>query len=543
MDGRERMTKTLEERQKAEAVRWIEEPIYWARKFGGASFDPWSGQEQFWLEYGKILNAKIKKYKNIPLDADEARYAKKIGISIMAGQGVGKGATISLAGLHYLFALQAVRPKVVCTAPAGPQLQSSLWPEFGAWMQRSELLGQLFEKIANRVFLKEDKDRGTVSRIEPRTVQPNANPEEQKVVLAGIHATGVLYQIDEASGVPEAVFEPVEGGLTDPLSLVIVIFNPTKRNGFAAETHRKNRDMWVCLHWDGEALRKEKLENPGRFAWFNEDIQLELARKYGKDSDFYRVRVRGLPPNQSSSTLISYESVMDALERRRVILPGDPLVIPVDVAGAGEQADESIVGTMRGTTLLKLKAFKYHDTTTLGDAVAGHLKNELMGLDGEMQHAVGVDVIGMGRGVYDHLVNIQQIRRCFGIDVSERALDPQRFARLRDQVWWELREAFMEEKSMCLAMTDDRGNPLVDDELVGQLTSIQWGEVNGKIKVQGKGESSGIPGVKPLAVSPDRGDTVAMGHWLLKHYCSTMPLAAKLKRQRRAAQEASWKVV
>ena len=211
-----------EARHRAEAVRWIEEPIYWARKFGGPSFDPWSGQEQFWIEYGKILNAKIKKYKQIPLSEEEARYAKKIGISIMAGQGVGKGATISLAGLHYLFALQAVRPKVVCTAPAGPQLQSSLWPEFGAWLQRSELLGSLFEKIANRVFLKEDKDRGTVSRIEPRTVQPNANPDEQKVVLAGIHATGVLYQIDEASGVPEAVFEPVEGGLTDPLSMVIV---------------------------------------------------------------------------------------------------------------------------------------------------------------------------------------------------------------------------------------------------------------------------------------------------------------------------------
>jgi phage terminase large subunit len=537
------MSATITARQQAEAQRWITEPIYWARKFGGASFDPWSGQEQFWVEYGKVLNAKIKKWKGVPMTEEERRYARKIGISIMAGQGVGKGATISLAGLHYLFALQSVRPKAVCTAPAGPQLQSSLWPEFGAWLQRNPMLGEIFEKIANRIFLKEDADRGTVSRIEPRTVQPNANPEEQKVVLAGVHATGVLYLIDEASGVPEAVFEPVEGGLTDPLSMVIVIFNPTKRNGFAAETHRKNREMWVCLHWDGEDLRKEKLEHPGRFAWFNEDIQLELKRKYGEDSDFYRVRVRGLPPNQSSNTLISYESVMDALERRQIVLPGDPLVIPVDVAGAGAQADESIVGTLRGNTLTKLKAFKFHDTTALGDAVAGHLKNELMGLEPGQQYAVGVDVIGMGRGVYDHLVNVQQIRRCFGIDVSEKALDPLRFPRLRDQVGWELREAFMEEKSICLNLTDERGQPYVDDELVGQLTSIQWGEVNGKIKVQGKGESSGIPGVKPLAVSPDRFDTLAMGHWLLKHYCSTMPLAARLQRRRRAVQGDSWKVV
>ena len=523
---------TVAQRQHAEAVRWIEEPIYWARKFGGKDFDPWSGQEQFWLEYGKLLGAKIKRYKGLPMTEEDKRYAKKMGISIMAGQGVGKGATISLCGLHYLFALQAVRPKVVCTAPAGPQLHSSLWPEFGAWLQRNPLLGEIFEKIANRIFLKEDKDRGNVSRIEPRTVQPNANPDEQKVVLAGIHATGVLYQIDEGSGVAEAVFEPIEGGMTDPLSMAILIFNPTRRNGFAIETHRRNREMWVPLHWDGEALRKEKLENPGRFKWFNEDAQVELERKYGKDSDFYRVRVRGLPPNQSSNTLIAYESVMDATEREILTLPGDPLVIPIDVGGSNG-GDKSIIMPMRGDKLLRIQEFEYNNTTQLSDAVAGDLKTELAAIDEDVQFAVGVDTIGIGRGVYDQLVNIQQIKRCFGIDVSERPLDPTRFHRLRDQVWWETREAFMEEKTPSI---------INDDELIGQLTSIQWAEVNGKIKVQGKGSSSGIPGVPPLAESPDKADAYCLGRWLLKHYCSVMPLSARLHRMRRQ-KVGSWKTV
>ena len=185
--------KTLEEKQKAERIRWIEEPITWARKFGWKDFDPWSGQERFWIEYGKLLNAKIKRWKRLPLSSEEQAYARKIGISIMAGQGVGKGATISLCGLHYQFVLAKVRPKAVCTAPAGPQLHSSLWPEFGAWMVRNPLLGEIFEKNAKRIFLREDADRGNVSRIEPRTVQPNADPEAQKVVLAGVHAIGVQY--------------------------------------------------------------------------------------------------------------------------------------------------------------------------------------------------------------------------------------------------------------------------------------------------------------------------------------------------------------
>ena len=527
------MAKTLEQRQHAEAVRWIEEPIYWARTFGGAHFDPWSGQEQFWIEYGKLLGAKLKRYKNLPLTEEEQRYAKKLGISIMAGQGVGKGATISLCGLHYLFALQAVRPKVMCTAPAGPQLHSSLWPEFGAWMQRNPILGELFEKQSNRIFLKEDGKRGESSRIEPRTVQPHANPDELKVVLAGIHALGVMYQIDEASGVQDAVMEPIEGGMTDPLSMAIIIFNPTKRDGFAMETHRKNREMWVCLHWDGEELRKEKLANPGRFAWFNEDAQIQLARKYGVDSNFYRVRVRGLPPNQSTETLIGYDDAMAATERAVTALPHDPLCVAVDVAGEGA-GDKSIVLTLQGPVMTGLKEFPGKNTVQLGDVVAGQVRTELMNLPMDVQFQIGVDTIGIGRGVYFHLTDVQRLRHVHMLDVSQKALDERRFHRLRDQMWWELREAFVETREIVI---------LNDDELIGQLTSIKWGEVDGKIKIQGKGNSSGIPGVAPLSSSPDKADALAMAWWLYKHLCSRMPEGAVAKRARRArTQPLSWKV-
>lgn len=528
------MTATLEKRQQAEAVRWVEEPIYWARKFGGEHFDPWSGQEQFWREYGKLLNAKSKRYKQLPMTEEEKRYARKMGISIMAGQGLGKGATISLAGLHYLFALQAKNPKAVCTAPAGPQLNSSLWPEFGAWMGRSSLLAEIFDKNSQRIFLKDDEARGNVSRIEPRTVQPNASPDDQKVVLAGVHALGVLYLIDEASGVPEAVFEPIEGGLTDPLSMVILIFNPTKRDGFAIETHRKNRDMWIPLQWDGENLRKEKLENPGRFLWFNEEIQLTLGAKYGRDSDFYRVRVKGLPPNQSGDTLIGFDSVMAATERTIETLETDPLCIPVDVGGPERGGDPSIVMPFRGPRVVKIHEYTEKDTTQLARLVAGHLKEHLMGLPVDVQFAVGVDIIGIGRGVRDHLANIEKLSHLYSIDVSEKPLDEKRYHRLRDQLYWEAREAF----------TDLR-EPVIpnDDELIAELASIKWAEVDGKIKVQGKGLSSGIPHVPPLAKSPNKADAWVMGWYLYKHCCSRIPVQMRRRRRLERARPVSWKAI
>ncbi len=526
------MTATISDRQMSEARRWVREPIYWARKFGGEAFDPWSGQEDFWLEYGKLLSAKLKRFQRLPMTAEEDRYAKKFGISIKAGQGLGKGATISLAAYHYQFVLQAYRTKAVCTAPAGPQLHSSLWPEFGAWMNRSPLIAEIFEKNSQRIFLKEDQDRGNVSRIEPRTVQPNASPDDQKVVLAGVHALGVLYLIDEASGVPEAVFEPIEGGLTDPLSMVILIYNPTRRDGFAIETHRKNRALWVCLHWDGEALAKEKAQNPGRFNWFNEEIQVSLARKFGKDSDFYRVRVRGLEPNHSGDALIAFESAMMATTRVIDTLPTDPLTIAGDIGGPNRGGDPSVVVILRGPQLVNLYEYHQKNTTQLGQFVAGHYADHLASLQSDVQTVLGIDVNGIGRGVYDHLVNIERVKGVRAINTAELAVNPTRFHRLRDQIYWELREAFMETLKISLRVLE-RGLPKIDDVLIAELTTIKWAEVDGKIKIQGKGLSSGIPHVDPLKNSPDRADALAMAWYLYKHCCSRLPPAFRQQRRQR----------
>lgn len=528
-------------KQEEESARWIREPLYWARKFGGESFDPWSGQVTLWEEYGKILNAKIKKYARQEMTEEEQRYARKFGMSIMAGQGVGKGASISLMGLHYVLVLKKLRSRVICTAPAGPQLHSSLWPEYGAWLQRSPVLGELFEKTSERIFRKDDKDRGGVNRIEPRTVQPHAAADEQKLVLAGSHTTGILYQIDEAAGVPDPCFEPIEGGMTDPLSMAVLIFNPVRRTGFAIETHRRNREMWVCLNWDGEALRKEKLQEPHRFKWFNEDVQLELAKKYGEESDFYRVRVKGLPPNQSSDSVIPFESVLAAREREITVLPGDPLVLYLDVGGEGENADPSILTCLRGPAVMWQRRYLQRDTQALASIVVEALAEEQAGLALETQWAVGVDYGGIGRGVYDALVNSgsqYKIRHVVKVDVSEQARTPMLYHRLRDQVFWELREAFLEQQTISLACA---WAPDAWDELLAELTSIQWAMVMGslkeKIKVQGKGSSSGIPNVRPLAKSPNRADSLAGAWYCYLHYTSRLPSAirAKVRGPRRAS--------
>jgi hypothetical protein len=527
--------------QQAEMDRWVLEPLYWAKRFGGSDFDPWSGQEELWVEYGKLLNAKLKRYEGCELTPEEKVYAEKMGISVMAGQGLGKERSVALIGLHYLFCLKAYRPKSVCTAPAGPTLFSTLWPEFGKVIDGSEELSELFAKQSNRIYLKEDVKCGEFMRIEPRTIQPNAKEEDQGVVLAGIHALGVLYLVTEASGVPEAVFKPIEGGLTDPLSMIIMIFNPTRRDGFAVLSHTTYRKYWVCVQWSGRKLKAERRANPGRFTWFNEKAQDALIEKYGEDSDTVRIRVDGMPPRQSADTLIHYDSVVAARERKVELHELDPLCLFLDVGGEGD--DPSILTVMRGPVVLEQVEYQRKDGTELSLAVAGKLHDHLAGLPMDVQFAVGVDIIGIGRSAYDQLANVQRVRNLYRLDVSEEPYDTRRFHRMRDQVLWELREGFMGSREVVLALEQAMVSDV--DTLFAELTTIRWAEVNGKIKVQGKGSTSGIPGVRPLWKSPNLLDSLTGAWWLYKHCCSRLPEGVRRSRKRllRRERSVSWKAI
>jgi len=425
-------------------------------------------------------------------------------------------------------------------------MHSTLWPEFGKVRAGSEFLSSLFIHQSDKIYLAEDQDRGKYLRMEPRTIQKNSKEEDQGVVLAGIHATGVLYLITEASGVPEAVFKPIEGGLTDPLSIIIMIFNPTKRTGFAAESHTINRKHWICMHWDGRDLKKEKLANPGRFVWFNERAQDALIEKYGEDSDTARIRVYGLPPKQSADTLIHYESALAAQDRVVEAFDNDPLVIFADIGGegTGTGADPSIITVLRGPALVRQVELQGQDTTQLSDRIAAITKDELASLPADTQWAVGVDVIGIGRGVYDQLNNVQRMRSLFRVDVSERPLDDRKYHRLRDQVWWEMREGFMDLREVVLpnAQREDCAMKKDEiDELIGELTCIKWAEVQGKIKVQGKGNSSGIPNVRPLTKSPNRADSLVGAWWLYKHAVSRIPRARRTRQRFTRQRALSWK--
>ena len=441
-------------------------------------------QEKGFVELGKLITAKLKAVKQEELTEEEKVYARKIGISIMSGQGTGKDAFASLVCWFFLYCFSNC--KIPCTAPTSHQLKDVLWAEMSKWMRKSrsldpkdktgpKILEHIFELQIERIFLKEKKGKEWFAAA--RTVNAKASADEQAETLAGFHEDYMLFIIDEASGIPDPVFKPIEGTLTGKLNIVLMIFNPTRSKGFAAESQYGDRERWITLRWnaeESEIVSREHIEN--------------MASKYGRDSNPFRIRVLGLPPLSDTDTLIPWDWIMDAVDREITPLKDDPVVKGVDVGAGG---DKSVIATRQGGKITKLKRLNTKDTMEL----VGWVVNEM---DIDEAKAAYVDVIGIGQGVVDRLRETHG-KRIYAVDARRTPRNPERFLKTRDELWWNLRERFEEG---TISIPDDR-------ELIDQLGSIKYKpDSQGRIKIEGKDEMR-----RRGMQSPDEADAVCLTFW------------------------------
>ena len=156
----------------------------------------------------------IKRYRNDPVgfvrgvfkqtpDPWQAEFLEAVAngvrkVSIRSGHGVGKSTGAAWAMLWFLTTRFPV--KIVVTAPTSAQLFDALFAEVKRWINESPVaIKELYEIKSDRVSLKAAPSEAFLSCRTSRSEQPES--------LAGIHSENVLLIADEASGVPESVFE------------------------------------------------------------------------------------------------------------------------------------------------------------------------------------------------------------------------------------------------------------------------------------------------------------------------------------------------
>jgi phage terminase large subunit len=342
-------------------------------------------------------------------------FPKNKRMSVRSGHGCGKDSVAAWLALNFL----VTRPyaKVIVTAPTNRQLRDVFLSEFCKWLRQSAVSEEFLVR-RDAVLHKEAPKEWFLRLISPSVT---STKEDQAETLAGIHGDHLLIIADEASGIPDPVFTPLEGAMTQPDNKVLLIGNPTKNFGYFHETqfHTSIKESWTRLHWDSRKSSNVDKSMPEYF-----------AAKYGVESNIFRIRVEGNPPLQDENTLIPLYAAEQCIGNEFEVAEDEPLYLGVDVARYGD--DASIVMPRRGLKIYPWETFRKLNTIDLG----GFINQTYQELDAS---GCAIDVIGVGAGVSDWLEK-HNMKNLYQVNVSNSSSDITKYNKLRDELWIRVRD-------------------------------------------------------------------------------------------------------
>lgn len=454
--------------------------------------------------------SKLKEWKNSPLlfvtecigavPSDQqaealVKFKDTRRLSIRSGHGTGKDAFAAWVALWF----QTTRtfPKVICTAPTARQLSDILWSEISKWLRQS-LLADEFVIQKAKIFHKDHPKEWWIRGISPNI---KASKEEQAETLAGIHGEHVLVIVDEASGVPDPVYIPLEGIMTQEDNKLLLIGNPTKNKGYFHDSqfHPSVSRKWTKLHWDSR-----KSSN------VSESYPTYMAEKYGIDSNVFRIRVMGEPPIDDDSTFIPLSWATQCIGNEIEVDESWPIYLGVDVARYGD--DQSVIFPRQGKKILPWESFSGMGTVELSQhIVRTYIDNDASG--------VGVDAIGVGGGVVDWLQSDPRglgRREVVEVNSYDAASDNTKHYRLREELWDKVREncqfarySFPDVETKIAGMDMNMGQ-----ELANELASVKYFFNNrGALQLESKKDMK-ARGRK----SPNTGDALAISEYFSDGY-------------------------
>ena len=292
-----------------------------------------------------------------------------VRIAVASGNGIGKGALTAWVVKWF----NDTRPqgKGLVTANTADQLNTKTWSEVAKWHRLSRT--QHFAKWqATKLSSVWAPDTWFVSALPWSKDRPET--------MAGMHAPYILVVEDEASAIPDVIWDALEGSMTTKRAIWLAFGNPTRNSGrfkelfpgglYAHEWRTHRIDSRTC-----------KMANRGQLdAWI---------RTRGIDSDFVKIHVLGEHPSQSEDQFIGEDLVQAARQRDEVPYQHLPKILGADIAT-----------TNRGVFLLRQGCkilWRREVFNKQPDEYAAMLTSIM---DLEQPDATFVDAVGVGAGVY-----------------------------------------------------------------------------------------------------------------------------------------------
>lgn len=243
-----------------------------------------------------------------------------ISISVRSGHGIGKSAVCAWLTLWYLYCF--FHCQVPVTAPTSHQMHDVLWKEMAIWIGR-------MDEDAKKLYVWTHDYVRMAYDPESWFARARTSTKENTEAIAGVHADNVMIVVDEASGVPEQVYDTAEGALTSGKVLVVLISNPTRVSGYFYDSHNKNADDWQKFTFNCE-------QSP----IVDKRYVQRQEKRHGLESDQYKIRVKGEFPDEGIMDDTGY---MQLISTKRIeVEPKDNIVfvgrkiLGIDPSGEGK---------------------------------------------------------------------------------------------------------------------------------------------------------------------------------------------------------------
>lgn len=404
-----------------------------------------------------------------------------IRLARTSGHGIGKSALVAWL---ILWAMSTMPDCVgVVTANTENQLKTKTWVQLAVWYRRC-IARDLFKMTATALF-SVDPDHEKTWRFD---MVPWS--ERNTEAFAGLHNQGrrILLVFDEASAIPDLIWEVAEGALTDRNTEIIwaVFGNPTRNKG-------RFRD---CFSGGKFAHRWRSAAIDSRSVRFTNKTQIqEWIDDYGEDHDFVRVRVRGIFPRVDAESFIAFELATSAV-LREFLRPNDPVVLGVDVGRFGDDASVIYPRCGRDAVTRPIEIYRGIDTMVLvGKIVAAYQRHNAA--------AVFVDAGGVGGGVVDRLRELRV--PVYAVDFGSSPdyyhfseTSGTKYKNKRAEIWGAMRDWL---KTGSIPDAVQGQDQTVVDELVGPNFTLDGNEA---IQLEGKKDMRrrGVP-------SPNVADALA----------------------------------
>ena len=361
-------------------------------------------------------------------------YLKHSRLGMIASKGVGK--TWLLSAIIWHFFITRYIPKIAVLSISKDHLMSNLWAELTKLQDSVMLLKMATQAGRSRITL---NGKEQYSFIDARSFAKSADENAQASSLAGLHSDNVMFAIDEAGAMPDAILRTAEAALSSgdgdmKCARLVVTANPEVPKGVLYQASKGLKPKWTMYRISGDP------DDPKRSARVDMGWAQDLINELGREDPFVMINVLGKYPNIAVGGILSEEDIDDSMNR--TLDPAEYRMsqtrLGVDVARDG--IDRTTFFKRKGLMAFTPQEFP---SNLHGPEIAGKIMFEVMSdnvAPGERPERIFVDDTGgYGSAVVDSLMFNTDDLDVTPIKYNASAQD-KRYANKRTEMYMRLRD-------------------------------------------------------------------------------------------------------